>query len=81
MNAIHSVMLYRCLILAVTLLSFFYGHIGVHWFFLGKIGTGILIIVPLGGLGIRALIDYIMAVSDSTKDKDGNPENTWECHW
>ena len=63
--------------LAVSLLSFFLGVIGVHRFYLGKIGTGILMILTFGGLGIWALIDFIMAVSGSMKDKDGKLIKTW----
>jgi TM2 domain-containing membrane protein YozV len=63
--------------LAVTLLSFFLGGIGVHRFYLGKIGTGILMIITLGGIGIWALIDFIMAVSGVMKDKEGLPIKNW----
>ena len=64
--------------LVVTLLSFFLGEIGVHRFYLGKIGTGILMIVTLGGLGIWALIDFIMAVCGVMKDKEGRVIKNWE---
>ena len=63
--------------LAVTLLSFFLGGIGIHRFYLGKIGTGILMILTLGGVGIWALIDFIMAVSGAMKDKNGLPIKNW----
>ena len=63
--------------LAVTLLAFFLGGIGIHRFYLGKIGTGILMIITLGGLGIWALIDFIMAVSGAMKDKEGLPIKNW----
>lgn len=63
--------------LAVTLLSFFLGGLGIHRFYLGKIGTGIAMIFTLGGLGIWALIDFIFAVSGNMKDKQGKPIKTW----
>ena len=63
--------------LAVTLLSWFLGPIGIHRFYLGKIGTGILMIVTAGGLGIWWLIDFIMAVSGAMKDKEGLPIKNW----
>jgi TM2 domain-containing membrane protein YozV len=63
--------------LAVTLLSFFLGGIGVHRFYLGKVGTGIVMIVTLGGLGIWWTIDFIMAVAGVMKDKDGKPIKNW----
>ena len=55
------------------LLAFFLGGLGVHRFFVGKIGTGILQLVTLGGLGIWILIDLIMIILGSFKDKQGLP--------
>ena len=55
------------------LLAFFLGGLGIHRFFVGKIGTGILQLITLGGLGIWALIDIIMIVFGSFKDKSGLP--------
>jgi len=51
-------------------LCFFIGIIGVHRFYVGKVGTGILMIVTLGGLGIWALVDLIMIITGSFKDKE-----------
>ena len=53
------------------LLCFFLGALGVHRFYVGKIGTGILQLITLGGLGIWALIDFIMIVTGNFKDKQG----------
>jgi TM2 domain-containing membrane protein YozV len=53
------------------LLCFFLGVLGVHRFYVGKIGTGILQLITLGGLGIWALIDFIMIVTGNFKDKQG----------
>ena len=38
---------------------------------MGKIGTGILQLITLGGCGIWTLIDIIMIVTGNFKDKDG----------
>ena len=54
------------LILAVIL-----GGLGIHRFYVGKIGTGILMLLTLGGLGIWTLIDIIMIAVGSFKDKNG----------
>ena len=54
------------------LLCFFFGVLGVHRFYVGKVGTGILQLLTLGGLGIWALIDFIMIVVGSFTDKQGN---------
>lgn len=55
------------------LLCFFLGTLGVHRFYVGKIGTGILMLLTLGGLGIWALIDFVIIAVGSFRDKDGNP--------
>ena len=50
---------------------------GVHRFYLGKIGTGILMLLTLGGLGIWTIIDFVFAVSGNMKDKDGRLIRNW----
>ena len=55
-----------------ALLCFFIGFLGVHRFYVGKIGTGILQLVTFGGLGIWALIDFIMIVLQKFTDSEGN---------
>lgn len=57
--------------LAALLLSIFLGGLGVHRFFVGKIGTGLLQLFTFGGLGIWALIDIIMIATKQFTDKDG----------
>lgn len=64
-------------ILPAFLLCFFLGILGVHRFYVGKIGTGVLQILTLGGLGIWAFIDLIIIVVGSFKDKEGNTLTTW----
>lgn len=58
-------------LLVASLLCFFLGVLGIHRFYVGKVGTGILQIVTLGGLGIWTLIDLIMLVCQAFKDSDG----------
>jgi len=55
--------------LAAALLAFFLGGLGIHRFYVGKIGTGVLMIFTLGGLGIWALIDFIVILSDHSVTK------------
>ncbi len=53
------------------LLCFFLGALGVHRFYVGKIGTGILQLFTLGGLGIWVLVDFIIIATGSFRDKQG----------
>ncbi|MBI5148205.1 TM2 domain-containing protein [Candidatus Pacearchaeota archaeon] len=46
--------------LVTLLLSIFFGWIGVDRFMMGKIGTGILKLITLGGLGAWWIIDLIL---------------------
>ena len=42
------------------IMSIFFGGIGVDRFIMGKVGTGILKLFTLGGLGVWWLIDLIL---------------------
>ncbi|MCY4600036.1 MAG: TM2 domain-containing protein [Acidobacteria bacterium] len=56
---------------AAILLCFFLGTFGVHRFYVGKIGTGILMLLTLGGFGVWTLIDFILIVTSSFRDGNG----------
>ena len=58
--------------LTTLLLSIFLGSLGVHRFYAGKIGTGILMLLTLGGCGIWYWIDLIMIIMGKFTDKEGN---------
>ena len=55
------------------LLCLFLGVLGIHRFYVGKIGTGILMILTFGGLGIWALVDLVLIAVGSFTDKNGLP--------
>ena len=57
----------------LLLLSLLLGGLGVDHFYTGKIGTGILKLITVGGCGIWALIDIIMVATGSFKDSNGLP--------
>lgn len=57
--------------LVTMLLCIFVGNFGVHRFFVGKIGTGIAMLLTLGGCGIWTIIDFILIVMGNFTDEDG----------
>lgn len=63
--------------LAAFLLCWCFGFVGIHRFYVGKIGTGILMILTAGGMGIWALIDLIMIIVGSFRDKYGRRVFNW----
>jgi len=63
--------------LAAALLAWFVGVFGIHRFYVGKVGTGLLMLVTLGGLGIWALIDFVVILVGSFKDKEGRLIINW----
>lgn len=63
--------------LAAALLCWFIGVFGVHRFYVGKVGTGILMLITFGGLGIWALIDLIIILVGSFRDKQGKVLANW----
>ena len=48
------------------------GTLGLHNFYNKKIGLGILQLITFGGFGIWTLVDLILILMGSFKDKHGN---------
>ncbi len=59
--------------LTALLLCIFVGALGVHRFYVGKIGTGLLMLFTGGGCGIWWLIDIILIANGSFKDSNEMP--------
>ena len=80
--------------LITTLLAFFLGEFGAHRFYLGKTGTAVAMLLLtivgwatfifivgwffLAAVWIWNLIDFIMAIAGSMKDKNGKLVKNWE---
>ena len=56
--------------LVLLLLSIILGSLGIDRFYLGKVGTGILKLITLGGLGLWWFIDIILIVTGHMRDSD-----------
>ena len=67
--------------MVAALLAFFLGGLGIHRFYVGKIGTGILqiLLTFCFGLGyIWVLIDFIIILCGNFKDKEGLLITDWD---
>ncbi len=57
--------------LITWILAWMLGFLGADRFYLGKIGTAILKLITIGGLGIWALVDLILVLTGVQRDKEG----------
>ena len=57
-------------------LVFLLGYLGIHRFYLGYIGIGIIQLLTAGGCGIWVLIDLIRIITGDLKPKGGEYEKT-----
>ncbi len=64
--------------LVALLLCFFLGWLGAHRFYVGKIGTGILMPLTIGGVfGIWVLVDLIFIACGIFRDREGKRIFRW----
>lgn len=59
------------------LLCLFFGLFGTHRFYVGKVGTGMLQMLTLGGLGLWVLFDLLMLLLGKFCDIDGAQVKDW----
>ncbi len=65
--------------LVALLLAIFLGGLGIHRFYCGKIGTGILYIFTGGLCGIGTLVDIIMIACGKFTDSNGLFLTNWDA--
>ncbi len=63
--------------LVALLLCFFLGTFGAHRFYVGKIGTAILMALTFGGLGIWYAIDLVLILVGAFRDIEGRAVYQW----
>ena len=49
------------------------GMFGVHRFYTGNTAMGVFQLLTCGGLGIWALVDFILILTGNYRDGDGRP--------
>lgn len=54
-----------------------FGIFGVHRFYVGKVTTGMLQLLTLGGLGIWALVDMVLLIIGAFRDGEGDQLTEW----
>lgn len=69
----HSAKPYRRNYFIALVISIFVGEFGIDRFYMGKIGTGILKLITLGGIGIWWIIDIVLIATGEMRDKNGHP--------
>lgn len=58
--------------MVALLLCIFLGGLGIHRFYVGKIGTGIIWLLTGGCFGIDYIVDIVMIATGKFTDKAGN---------
>ncbi|MFD1992351.1 MULTISPECIES: TM2 domain-containing protein [Paenibacillus] len=57
--------------LVSLLLCIFFGYLGIHRFYVGKVGTGLLMLFTAGLGGVWVIVDIIIIILGKFRDKEG----------
>ena len=63
--------------LIALILCILLGFLGIHRFYVGKWGTGLLMLLTGGLLGIWVIVDIILIAFGAFRDKQGRPVLRW----
>lgn len=63
--------------MTIFLLCYFFGILGLHRLFTGKIITGLLMLLTFGGMGGWWVIDMVLIISGNFKDREGKLIKDW----
>lgn len=63
--------------LPAFLLCLFFGMFGLHRFYVGKVGTGLLQLFTAGGLALWWLLDLLVILLGGFTDKEGHLITKW----
>lgn len=64
-------------IVPALLLCGLLGVFGAHRFYVGRIGTGLLQLLTLGGLGVWVLVDMVLLITGAFRDGEGDRLTEW----
>jgi len=59
------------------ILCTFFGWLGLHRFYVDKLGTGLTMMFTFGGFGIWYFIDFIWLIAGTFEDKEGRLLHNW----
>jgi hypothetical protein len=63
--------------LVALLFAWFFGWLGIHRFYVNRVGSGVLWLLTFGLFGVGSLVDLILIASGKFTDREGKPLLVW----